>query len=83
MEDLLQFLYLMPIGVVKFQPDGAADLMKPVASALLQSLRGDSCLFLFAGAAAQAVALECDAMGVAMPGLWAATSFSGAATESP
>jgi hypothetical protein len=35
---------------------------------VLQSLRGDSCLFLFAGAAAQAVALEFDAMGVAMPG---------------
>jgi diguanylate cyclase (GGDEF)-like protein/PAS domain S-box-containing protein len=44
MEDLLQFLYLMPIGVVKFQADGAVDLMNPVASALLQSLRGDDTL---------------------------------------
>jgi diguanylate cyclase (GGDEF)-like protein/PAS domain S-box-containing protein len=44
MEDLLQFLYLMPIGVVKFQADGAVDLMNPVASALLLSLRGDDTL---------------------------------------
>jgi diguanylate cyclase (GGDEF)-like protein/PAS domain S-box-containing protein len=44
MEDLLQFLYLMPIGVVKFQADGAVDLMNPVAAALLQSLRGDDTL---------------------------------------
>jgi diguanylate cyclase (GGDEF)-like protein/PAS domain S-box-containing protein len=44
MEDLLQFLYLMPIGVVKFQADGAVDLMNPVASALLQSLGGGDTL---------------------------------------
>jgi len=44
MEDLLQFLYLMPIGVVKFRADGAVDLMNPVASALLQLLRGDDTL---------------------------------------
>ena len=44
MEDLLQFLYLMPLGVVKFRADGAVDLMNPVASALLQSLRGDDTL---------------------------------------
>jgi diguanylate cyclase (GGDEF)-like protein/PAS domain S-box-containing protein len=44
MEDLLQFLYLMPIGVVKFQADGVVDLMNPVASSLLQSLRGDDTL---------------------------------------
>jgi diguanylate cyclase (GGDEF)-like protein/PAS domain S-box-containing protein len=44
MEDLLQFLYLMPFGVVKFQADGAVDLMNPVASALLLSLRGDDSL---------------------------------------
>jgi diguanylate cyclase (GGDEF)-like protein/PAS domain S-box-containing protein len=34
----------MPIGVVKFQADGAVDLMNPVASALLLSLRGDDTL---------------------------------------
>jgi len=39
MEDLLQFLYLMPVGVVKFGPDGAVDLMNAVASALLLGLR--------------------------------------------
>jgi diguanylate cyclase (GGDEF)-like protein/PAS domain S-box-containing protein len=44
MEDLLQFLYLMPIGVVKFEADGAVDLMNPLASALLQSIRGDDTL---------------------------------------
>jgi diguanylate cyclase (GGDEF)-like protein/PAS domain S-box-containing protein len=44
MEDLLQFLYLMPFGVVKFQADGVVDLMNPVASALLLSLRGDDTL---------------------------------------
>jgi diguanylate cyclase (GGDEF)-like protein/PAS domain S-box-containing protein len=44
MEDLLQFLYLMPIGVVKFRADGAVDLINPVASALLLSLRADDTL---------------------------------------
>jgi diguanylate cyclase (GGDEF)-like protein/PAS domain S-box-containing protein len=44
MEDLLQFLYLMPTGVVKFEADGSVDLMNPVASAMLQSLRGDDTL---------------------------------------
>lgn len=44
MEDLLQFLYLMPIGVVKFRADGAVDLMNPEASALLLSLRADDTL---------------------------------------
>jgi hypothetical protein len=37
-EDLLQFLYLMPVGVVKFRVDGTVDMMNPVASALLLSL---------------------------------------------
>jgi diguanylate cyclase (GGDEF)-like protein/PAS domain S-box-containing protein len=44
MEDLLQFLYLMPFGVVKFQADGAVDLMNAVASSLLLPLRGDDTL---------------------------------------
>jgi diguanylate cyclase (GGDEF)-like protein/PAS domain S-box-containing protein len=35
MEDLLQFLYLMPVGVVKFRVNGTVDMMNPVASALL------------------------------------------------
>jgi diguanylate cyclase (GGDEF)-like protein/PAS domain S-box-containing protein len=38
MEDLLQFLYLMPVGVVKFRADGTVDMMNPVASALLLSM---------------------------------------------
>jgi diguanylate cyclase (GGDEF)-like protein/PAS domain S-box-containing protein len=38
MEDLLQFLYLMPVGVVKFRADGGVEMMNPVASALLLSI---------------------------------------------
>ena len=38
MEDLLQFLYLMPVGVVKFRVDGTVDMMNPVASALLMAI---------------------------------------------
>lgn len=37
-EDLLQFLYLMPVGIVKFRADGAVEMMNPVASALLLSI---------------------------------------------
>jgi diguanylate cyclase (GGDEF)-like protein/PAS domain S-box-containing protein len=44
MGDLLQFLYLMPFGVVKFGADGTVDLMNALASALLLSLRGDDSL---------------------------------------
>lgn len=39
-EELLQFLYLMPVGVVKFMADGAVDLMNPAAASLLQPLAG-------------------------------------------
>jgi diguanylate cyclase (GGDEF)-like protein/PAS domain S-box-containing protein len=38
MEDLLQFLYLMPAGVIKFRADGAVDMMNPAAAAMLLSL---------------------------------------------
>ncbi len=38
MEELLQFLYLMPIGVVKFRLSGEVELMNPMASALLMPL---------------------------------------------
>jgi diguanylate cyclase (GGDEF)-like protein/PAS domain S-box-containing protein len=38
MEDLLQFLYLMPVGVVKFRADGAVEMMNPVAAGLLLSM---------------------------------------------
>jgi diguanylate cyclase (GGDEF)-like protein/PAS domain S-box-containing protein len=37
-EELLQFLYLMPVGAIKFRGDGSVDLINPMASALLQSL---------------------------------------------
>jgi hypothetical protein len=30
-EALLQFLYLMPVGVIKMQPDGTVDFINPVA----------------------------------------------------
>jgi len=39
MEDLLQFLYLMPVGVVKFCTDGIVEMMNPVATALLLSMK--------------------------------------------
>ena len=38
MEDLLQFLYLMPVGVVKFSAGGTIEMMNPVATALLMSM---------------------------------------------
>jgi diguanylate cyclase (GGDEF)-like protein/PAS domain S-box-containing protein len=44
MEELLQFLYLMPVGVVKFRAGGAIDLMNPMASALLMPLTPDGSL---------------------------------------
>jgi diguanylate cyclase (GGDEF)-like protein/PAS domain S-box-containing protein len=44
MEELLQFLYLMPVGIVKFRADGAIDLMNPMASALLMPLTPDGSL---------------------------------------
>jgi diguanylate cyclase (GGDEF)-like protein/PAS domain S-box-containing protein len=40
-EDLLQFLYMTPVGVVRFGADGAIDLVNPVASQLLLPLRPD------------------------------------------
>jgi len=38
MEDLLQFLYLMPVGVIKFRAGGAVEMMNPVAAACLLSI---------------------------------------------
>ncbi len=37
-EDFLQFLYLTPVGVVKFRANGTVELMNPVAVALLLSI---------------------------------------------
>jgi diguanylate cyclase (GGDEF)-like protein/PAS domain S-box-containing protein len=44
MEELLQFLYLMPVGVVKFRATGKIDLINPMASALLLPLTPDASL---------------------------------------
>jgi hypothetical protein len=37
-EELLQFLYLAPVGIVKFGVDGAVDLINPMASQVLMPL---------------------------------------------
>jgi diguanylate cyclase (GGDEF)-like protein/PAS domain S-box-containing protein len=38
LEELLQFLYLMPVGVLKFRADGAIDLLNPMAAQILMPL---------------------------------------------
>ncbi len=43
-EELLRFLYLMPVGVVQFRAGGRVDLINPVASALLLSIASDASL---------------------------------------
>jgi diguanylate cyclase (GGDEF)-like protein/PAS domain S-box-containing protein len=40
-EALLQFLYLVPVGVVQFSPDGTIGLMNPVCAQLLMPLSAD------------------------------------------
>jgi diguanylate cyclase (GGDEF)-like protein/PAS domain S-box-containing protein len=42
-EELLQFLYLTPVGIVKFRANGAVDLINPMASQILLPLlpKGD------------------------------------------
>jgi diguanylate cyclase (GGDEF)-like protein/PAS domain S-box-containing protein len=40
-EDLLQFLYMTPVGIVKFSAEGAIDLINPMASQLLLPLLSD------------------------------------------
>ena len=39
-EELLQFLYLTPVGIVKFHADGEVELINPAAAALLQPISG-------------------------------------------
>jgi diguanylate cyclase (GGDEF)-like protein/PAS domain S-box-containing protein len=41
-EGLLEFLYLTPVGIVKFRPDGTIEMANPVAAALLMPLTTDS-----------------------------------------
>jgi EAL domain-containing protein (putative c-di-GMP-specific phosphodiesterase class I)/PAS domain-containing protein len=36
--DLLEFLYLMPVGVIRFDTDGGIDMLNPMASQLLMPL---------------------------------------------
>jgi diguanylate cyclase (GGDEF)-like protein/PAS domain S-box-containing protein len=51
-EELLQFLYLTPVGVVKFSRDGTVDLINAAASALLLALKpGDTLRDIFAALA--------------------------------
>lgn len=38
LESLLQFLYLLPIGVVKMQADGTVDMLNPLASQFLLAI---------------------------------------------
>ena len=43
-EGLLQFLYLMPLGVIKMRPDGTVEFINPVAVEMLQTaVPGISC----------------------------------------
>jgi hypothetical protein len=37
-QDLLEFLYLMPVGIIKFRNNGIIDMMNPMASQLLMPL---------------------------------------------
>jgi diguanylate cyclase (GGDEF)-like protein/PAS domain S-box-containing protein len=41
LEELLQFLYLTPVGIVKFSVNGAVDLINPMASQILLPLLPD------------------------------------------
>jgi PAS domain S-box-containing protein len=54
-EALVEFLYLAPVGIIKFRPDGTIDMANPAAAQLLMPLATDgdmSDLFrLFAGIA--------------------------------
>ena len=41
LQDLLEFLYLMPIGVIKFRGDGSVEMLNAMASRLLMPLVDD------------------------------------------
>ena len=40
-EALLQFLYLVPVGVVQFAPDGTIGMLNPLCAQLLMPLSSD------------------------------------------
>ena len=42
LEEILQFVYLMPVGVVRLGPDGAVEMINPKAVQLLQDMDVDS-----------------------------------------
>ena len=42
LEDILQFVYLMPVGVVRLGPDGTVEMINPKAVQLLQDMDVDS-----------------------------------------
>jgi EAL domain-containing protein (putative c-di-GMP-specific phosphodiesterase class I) len=44
LQDLLEFIYLMPVGIVKFRNDGVIDMMNPMATQLLMPLVGAEAL---------------------------------------
>jgi PAS domain S-box-containing protein len=41
-EALVEFLYLAPVGIIKFRPDGTIDMANPAAAQLLMPLAADS-----------------------------------------
>jgi PAS domain S-box-containing protein len=41
-EALIEFIYLAPVGIIKFRPDGAIDMANPMAVQLLMPLAGTS-----------------------------------------
>ncbi|RYF02422.1 MAG: sensor domain-containing diguanylate cyclase, partial [Oxalobacteraceae bacterium] len=51
-EALLQFLYLVPVGVVQFAPDGAIGMMNPLCAQLLMPLSSNGGLDNLFGALA-------------------------------
>jgi diguanylate cyclase (GGDEF)-like protein/PAS domain S-box-containing protein len=42
LEALVEFLYLVPVGIIKFGPDGGIDMMNPMAAQLLMPLAADA-----------------------------------------
>jgi diguanylate cyclase (GGDEF)-like protein/PAS domain S-box-containing protein len=46
-ETLIEFLYLTPVGIVKFRPDGGIEMANPVAAQLLMPLASDADLSNF------------------------------------
>ena len=43
-EALVEFLYLTPVGIIKFRPDGRIDMVNPAAAQLLLPLAGEAAM---------------------------------------